>query len=45
MVKNNIELGKCTDGEIVIKGKKLRVEWLDSYILVWSEKEHPYRKR
>jgi hypothetical protein len=39
-VKPNLELATVEDNRIVIKGKKLDVRWLDSYILIWSGEEH-----
>jgi hypothetical protein len=34
--------GDEKNAKIVIKGRKLRLMWLDSYILCWSAEEHPY---
>jgi hypothetical protein len=38
----NIELAELTDSKIVIKGKKLKVRWLDSYLLIWSKEVNSY---
>ena len=43
MVKHTIELMKASDKSVIIRGQGLRVEWLDSFILVYSDKDHPYK--
>lgn len=44
-MKGNLYISDETRGDkIVIKGKKLSLEWLDSYILVYSQEEHKYKK-
>lgn len=40
----NVELDSIKDGKIVVKGRELRVRWMDSYVIIWSGKEHPYEK-
>ena len=37
-----MQLDKFKDNEVVIKGRKLNVRWMDSYLLVFSGDEHPY---
>ena len=39
-----IQLSKTKENQIIITGKKLSCEWLDSFILIWSGEEHKYRK-
>ncbi len=39
-----IQLSKVGENQIIITGKKLSCEWLDSFILVWSKEEHKYKK-
>jgi len=41
----NLELERASDNQILINGKKLRVRWLDSYILIWSGEDHPYDEK
>ena len=38
-----IELFKASDNSIIIHGKELSCEWLDSYIIIWSKKDHKYK--
>ena len=43
--RKNIQLGDdLKDSKIVVTGKDLQVEWLGDFLLVWSKKDHPYRK-
>lgn len=40
---NNIELAKeLSEKKIVIRGKRLRLRWLDKYILIWSKEDYPF---
>lgn len=39
-MSENLELDSIDEKKIVIKGKQLNVRWLDTYILIWSDKEH-----
>ena len=38
-----IQLSKVEENQIIITGRKLHCEWLDSYILVCSLEEHKYK--
>lgn len=42
MSKNNIELEEVKRSKITVLGKDLNVRWFDSYIMIWSGKEHPH---
>ena len=42
--KPNMEIDKLSEDEIVIKGKRLSLRWLDSYLLIYSKEEHKYEE-
>lgn len=44
LFKANMELENAGGDQIIIKGKKLSCRWIDSYLLVWSQEDHPYDK-
>ena len=39
-----IQLSDIKSNQIIITGKELSCEWLDSFILVWSGEEHKYKR-
>jgi hypothetical protein len=41
--KPTIHLDVASERKVLISGQDLNVEWLDSFILVWSGRDHPFK--